>query len=83
MIYGRYSSIIDYKIKNYLTQLNNNFMNKCRNRLPYKMDNLQNLNTAISKPLDIIPPYIYILGMAFSFLSGYHFRSLVEYRKYF
>lgn len=80
MICRKYSSnIIDDKLKKYILRLNNKFIETCKNRyieLNKKDILITDNNTAILKK-----PNIYTFLLIFSFLSGYHFRCLIEYYK--
>jgi hypothetical protein len=84
MFFRSYTPIIDEKLKNYIKQLNDSYMDRYKIQKKtlfidsFNKDNNDivlhtNTNTNTNKSF-------YIL-LAFSFFTGYQFRSLVDYYK--
>ena len=84
MFFKSYSPIIDEKLKNYIKKLNNSYMERYKiKKTTFLLDSFNkdnndiilhtNTNTNTNKTF-------YIL-LAFSFFTGYQFRSLIDYYK--
>ena len=78
MFFHSYSPIIDEKLKNYIKKINNSFIERYTlKQKPLILDSSnKNYQMIAYKPL-----FIYSFSLAFSFFTGYHFRSLVDYYK--
>jgi hypothetical protein len=93
MIYNKYNSFIDNKLKNYILKLNNNYLERWKetknklyinfekNNSNYIQDlQIDMLNSSKNSDNNILykKSYVFYYWILFSFISGYQLRCLLN-----
>ena len=82
MFFRSYTPIIDEKLKNYIKQLNDSYMDRYKiQKKTLLLDSFNKDNNDIVLHTNTNTNKSFYILLAFSFFTGYQFRSLVDYYK--